>query len=383
MKLHLKERMLLYLGEQAETRPKFSKEEPLDFTQAGIADRLGLSLERVSTGLRALEKENLVKRKKEYSRKTGRFRNFYFPTADGLVKFEEIRRMLDGELIKIRDLNDGLREMSLREAVNYLKTLAPKPDQPQRIYKLKERRHLKVDYTNILNNISRDVLDVRVFTEPKTFEFNNEAWATVRDAYYDAKNEYVVLTKNRNWQAGAIWLKRGIKSPFTAEFRYKAGGGTGGDGFVFMFYKKKEYWPCDGGNLGFVPGVTPIPGYGIEFDSFPNRDYNDPPYPHVALIKDHSRAHVKHVKEERVKDFKWHNVKILVEESMIAVYLDHEKILEWSGKINRAHSGLGFAASTGGLDNWHIIGEVKITKLAAKNAGGERSKKFPKVEAKK
>lgn len=365
LKLQLKERILLHLTDYVGARPTpFKREFPLILSQSGIADTLGSSLERVSTNLRDLEKGGLIKRRKEYSRKTGRFRNFYFPTRDGVSKCEEIKKMLDEELIKVRDLNDELKEMKIHEIISYL-TRISKSTAAREIYKLKEAPQLEINYTNILNNISRNMFDVRTILEPKILDINKRMWTIVRDAYYDVNNKYVVLTKNQNWQAGVLWLKRGIRSPFTAEFRFKAGGGTGGDGLVFMFYKKRGYWPCDGGNLGFVPGTTPILGYGIEFDSLPNPDYNDPPYPHIALVKDHANNHLKHVEDGRVNDFKWHNVKLLVEESLITVYVDNGKILEWNGIVDRAHDGIGFAASTGGLDSWHIIDDVKITKIAA------------------
>lgn len=362
-KLQLKEKILLHLADHTGTQLTFLKvEPPLNLSQSGIADTLGLSLERISTNLKNLEKEGLVKRKKEYSRKTGRFRNFYFLTKDGFSRYEEIKKRLDKERIEVRDLNDELKEMQINEIVSYLKKIS-KPATAREMYNLKEAPLLEINYTNILKNVSQETLDLRVILEPKFLDINKRMWAMLRDAYYDVTNKYVVLTKNRSWQAGAIWLKKGIRSLFTAEFRYKAGGGTGGDGFVFMFYKKKGYWPCDGGNLGFVPGVTPVPGYGIEFDSLPNPDYNDPPYPHIALIKDHANNHLKHVEDDRVKDFKWHNAKLLVEESALTVYVDNGKILEWSGTIDRSYDGIGFAASTGGLDNWHIIDDVKITKI--------------------
>lgn len=364
--LQLRERILLHLADYGARPPT----EPTDkshiiLSQSGIADTLGSSLERVSTNLRELERGGLTMKKKEYLRETGRFRNFYFLTKDGLSKCEEIKKVLNEERIKLRNF-DELTEMRIPEAVDYLRKIMP--TKSREVYRLKEAVPIEINYTNILNRISGGILDLRDILEPKIFELNKQTWTVVRDAYYDADKKYVVLTKNQGWQAGIIWLKQGVGSPFTAEFRYKAGGGTGGDGLVFMFYKKKGYWPCDGGNLGFVSGVTPVPGYGIEFDSLPNPDYNDPPYPHIALIKDHANNHLKHVEDDRVKDFKWHNVKILVEESGVTVFVDNGKILEWSGTIDRANNGIGFAASTGGLDNWHIIDDVKITKIHPKTS---------------
>ena len=186
-------------------------------------------------------------------------------------------------------------------------------------------------------------------------------------AYRDPANEYMVLTENRDYQAGVIWLNHDIFSPFTVEFKYKAGGGTGADGLVFMFYKEKNYDPYDGGGLGFVtpPGGSSAPtvvsGYGIEFDNWQNEAYNDPSGNHIALIIDHVNNHVKYANDSRTEDNQWHNVKIIVGGSSIEIYLDGGTVLTWEGTIDRTYGGLGFSATTASHNNWHIIDDVKIT----------------------
>ena len=190
-------------------------------------------------------------------------------------------------------------------------------------------------------------------------------------AYCDLGNEYLVLT-NSGYQAGVIWFNRDIFSPFTAEFRYKAGSGTGADGLVFMFYKQKDYDPYNGGCLGFTtpPGgsssSTPVPGYGIEFDNFNNgfdggtEQFDDPSGNHIAIIKNSVDNHIKYVDDPRTEDDRWHNVKIIVENSTIEVYVDSELVLRWEGKIDRTYGGLGFSGATGYYDYWHIIDDVNI-----------------------
>jgi outer membrane protein assembly factor BamB len=190
-------------------------------------------------------------------------------------------------------------------------------------------------------------------------------------AYRDPGNEYLVLT-NSGYQAGVIWFNRDISSPFTAEFRYKAGSGTGADGLAFMFYKQKDYDPYNGGCLGFTtpPGgsssSTPVPGYGIEFDNFNNGfdggegQFDDPSGNHIAIIKDSVDNHIKYVDDPRTEDDQWHNVKIIVGNSTIEVYVDSELLLRWEGKIDRTYGGFGFSGATGYYDFWHIIDDVSI-----------------------
>lgn len=55
--------------------------------------------------------------------------------------------------------------------------------------------------------------------------------------------------KNYYW-GWDFWLNHDIK-PSKIEFKYKAGGGFGADGFVSMFHKKKDYIPWTGGFLAF------------------------------------------------------------------------------------------------------------------------------------
>jgi len=228
--------------------------------------------------------------------------------------------------------------------------------------------------------------DVRVFTGEEAFtgtfedDFSVDSgmWSFVENvinnetgvkyqgsAYRDSSAEYMVLTENRDHQGGVILFKKDIFLPFIVEFKYKAGGGTGADGLVFMFYKQREYVPSDGGDLGFVTShgsrlPIAVPGYGIEFDNHYNGEYNDPSGNHIALIKDNVNNHLAYANDSRTEDNQWHNAKIVVGESSIEVYVDGGLVLTWKGTIDRTYGGLGFSAATGKQNNWHIIDDVRI-----------------------
>lgn len=204
-----------------------------------------------------------------------------------------------------------------------------------------------------------------------SFDTDTGLWTYIGSAYRDETHGYVVLTEPKGDQVGIIWLNQNITSPFVAEFKYKAGGGSGADGLVFMFYKKKNYTPAGGGCLGFerltivneVKRAEPVPGYGIEFDNFYNSNHNDPNERHIALIKDTVNNHLIYVKDDRTEDNKWHNVRVEVYESTIIVYVDGELLFTWKGEIDRTYEGIGFSAAVGARNNWHIIDDVKITVL--------------------
>jgi len=194
---------------------------------------------------------------------------------------------------------------------------------------------------------------------------NSNEWRYSGSAYIDTQNGYTVLTPNKTWQVGNIWLNQDIVSPFTVEFRYKAGGGTGADGLTLMFYKDKNYEPGNGGRLGFnAANDEGASGYGIEFDSWENPESccRDPTArPHIALIKDSAANHLRWVEDPRTEDNQWHQVKVEVGARSIAVYVDGDQVITFEGDIDRNYGGLGFSAATGTYDNWHLIDDVRIS----------------------
>lgn len=221
-------------------------------------------------------------------------------------------------------------------------------------------------FTIALFSLAASTASAKTFRD--NFSTDSGLWTYIGDAYRDTKNEYVVLTEPKNWQVGVIWLKEEISAPFTAKFRYKAGGGTGADGLVFIFYKNTNYTPCGHRYLGFTacpgsPGGDSVPGYGIEFDNYDNWEFDhyvDPSGNHIALIKDHAKNHIIYVNDSRTEDNKWHNVTVEVDVSSVKVVLDGETLFTWSGTLNRTFGGIGFSASTGFYNNWHIIDDVEI-----------------------
>ena len=185
---------------------------------------------------------------------------------------------------------------------------------------------------------------------------------------------YVSLTTTGSNRVGVIWLDSAVTQPFVAEFRYNIGGGTGGDGMVFMFYKNRDYSPGAGGCLGFVPRTGGFSrrcanddrGYGIEFDGWQNDSDDfagwpaDPSKNHIALIKGTPGNHLKFANGPTTEDSVWHNVRVNVGTNSVNVAVDGRGVLSWRGVIDRRHASIGFAAATGGVTNSHIIDDVTI-----------------------
>ena len=183
-------------------------------------------------------------------------------------------------------------------------------------------------------------------------------WEFEGSAYYDSNEKAIVLTKNEDWTSGAIWLKKDIKAPYVVSYKYKAGGGTGADGFVFMFNRQKKLT----GNLGGYLRSDGVTGYGIEFDNYYNSEFNDPSDNHIALIKDSISNHLVTVDTSKTEDNIWHDVEIVVGKNNVAVTLDGIKIIDWDGQLDSTFDNIGFSASNGIYNNWALIRDFKIHK---------------------
>ncbi len=186
------------------------------------------------------------------------------------------------------------------------------------------------------------------------FSADSKSWQYLGHSYRDTTNQYMVLTENVEGQGGAAFMNVPVQGPFTASFRYKAGGGIlNGDGFCVFFYKQKFDLIGTGGSLGFSPFHLAVPGYGVEFDGFKNSvsdapasidapmtpSDGDPSANHIALIKDATINHLVYVNDSRVNDYNWHNVIVNVEASSIEVFVDQELVLQWSGEFDRTCNG--------------------------------------------
>ncbi len=241
-----------------------------------------------------------------------------------------------------------------------------------------------------LINIGLSIEPVKAQQSTETFadDFSTDsgAWQYFGSAYRDPTNQSLVLTDTANEQAGVAFLKAPIQGSFTANFRFKAGGGNyQGDGFTMFFYKQNYPSTVDyndsfgvngvaGGRLGFN-SLSIIPGYGIEFDGWQNipgdfqqvaggqqNPQGDPSSNHIALIEDFTGNHLVYANDTRVADNNWHQVSVDVEGSSVSVSVDQGLVIQWNGELNRTFDGFGFSGANGQVgSNWHIIDDFSIT----------------------
>jgi gliding motility-associated-like protein len=102
-----------------------------------------------------------------------------------------------------------------------------------------------------------------------------------------------VITPAQPWQNGAIWYNEAINisEPFSLQFTANFGtlDAAGADGMVFVMQTLgNDVIGIDGGGMGFE-GFEP--SFGVEFDTFQNWDFADPPFDHLAIIKDGNVIH--------------------------------------------------------------------------------------------
>ncbi len=217
-------------------------------------------------------------------------------------------------------------------------------------------------------------------TQPFSDDFSSDSgqWQYLGSAYRNQTGQNLVLTNSDNEHAGVAFFNAPIQGSFTANFRYKTGGGyCQGDGFTIFFYKQaysSVNSDSSGNHLGFN-SFSVIPGYGIEFDGWQNIPWDfeqvtggeqnpqgDPSSSHIALIEDFTGNHLTYVDDQRVADNNWHKVTVEVQASSVKVYVDEDLVLQREGALDRTYSGFGFSGSNGGCgSNWHIIDDFSIT----------------------
>jgi DNA-binding MarR family transcriptional regulator len=87
----LRQRILLHLAENVCLRVE--KTLPRDFCREGMAEALAAAQSQVSRATRQLIAEGLVQKKRCYVHETGKFRNFYYLTREGLEAANALRQM--------------------------------------------------------------------------------------------------------------------------------------------------------------------------------------------------------------------------------------------------------------------------------------------------
>jgi hypothetical protein len=127
---------------------------------------------------------------------------------------------------------------------------------------------------------------------------------------------------------------------------------------VFAFVKNYTYPQTNGSALNFGGD-----GYGIEFDTYPYDNDDDPAGQHVGVLAGNAYTHIAtHVFSQDIRDGYWHQVRVLFDNGIVSVYWDGALVI--SNAVIPGYSPFtgyfGFTASTGLGYEQHAIRNVDI-----------------------
>ncbi|MDD5528427.1 MAG: DUF2341 domain-containing protein [bacterium] len=214
------------------------------------------------------------------------------------------------------------------------------------------------------------------FDDFSTNPNSNNKWEIHRYSA-DVTNEGWWDSANKNWYLTTAVYNKGFAAfcnyalqtlSWKMDFAYKDGGGAGADGIVAMFYKNKGAYgsPAYGGYLGFtLSNLTPVIGYGIEFDNWYNTWDNTSN--HIAVMKDTYSNHLTSIGDMRTEDNLWHNVTVTFIKGKTLVEVDKDTVINYTiSSPVYTYKGVGFSSSTGSAgNNNQIIDNVIVRQYSS------------------
>jgi gliding motility-associated-like protein len=179
------------------------------------------------------------------------------------------------------------------------------------------------------------------------------------------------LTPAVNWKVGSIWNpdKIDLSRSFdlVMELFLGCADAEGADGIVFGLQPVSTTVGLAGGGIGFG-GVAP--SFGIEIDTYQNTILSDPPFDHLAMIRNGELDHTStantlagpvqaNINQANIEDCQPHDLRVSwdADTQRMEVYFDCEERLTFQGDIVTDIFGgdplvfWGFTAATGGLNN--------------------------------
>lgn len=196
-------------------------------------------------------------------------------------------------------------------------------------------------------------------------------WAD--EFYWDGSQVYITRAKDSQSVAAVAPVEL-TATRWETSFIFLAGGGgtSGGDGFVFFFYKDVAAYDALGVHGGHYKGFhgyygEEISGYGIEFTTC---CWYGPAK--LALIHNSVENELASVEDVRVSDGAYHTARVTFDEGHVNVRIDDELVLShFIENPNYGFSGVGFSGGTGAAVNNHVIDDFNlqgIAELAPPNA---------------
>ena len=193
-------------------------------------------------------------------------------------------------------------------------------------------------------------------------QFNADDYYEGGNAYWEDNDQYYVLTDAQGGQAGRIFTRTSFNMGiFTADFDIFIGDGdqNGSDGMTFAWVRAYDYEGGGGGYLDFY-GAD---GFAVEFDTYPNGEYNDPNEEHIGLLQDGVDNHLAtwQTNVNELQCSEWRHVTVTNNLGHIEVTWEDNVVINYDIEDYEAFDGyFGFTAGTGGGVDRHLVDNVQI-----------------------
>jgi hypothetical protein len=194
-----------------------------------------------------------------------------------------------------------------------------------------------------------------------------------REGYWDPTQQVWYLTTHWIGLATAAFANYELTATsWKVDFKYLVDHGfkRGGDGFVFMFYKDKSAYrvrPADGQYMAFETlnrdfTTNPVPGYGLEFDTYYNTQCDPLPVNYVAIVKDVICESAQVYRPfKKIGDNVWHSVEFTFKNGLLACTIDGSPVLRATiSDPDYSHAGIGFGAATANAVSNQAIDDFEI-----------------------
>jgi len=190
------------------------------------------------------------------------------------------------------------------------------------------------------------------------------SWNFEGSAFWDSDNEWVELTGPHNTQAGTAFQTTSsvMSDAINIEFSFFLSGGSGADGMSLTALDVDRMTSFVGGTGGGI-GYYGLPGWSVEIDTYYNSSHSDP------TTADHLSVHLDgNVNDPQawaalpeMEDGAWHLASVAVVGNHITVQIDGVPYIDQVvDGLSPFPAYVGFTASTGALNNYHLIDSLEV-----------------------
>jgi hypothetical protein len=198
-----------------------------------------------------------------------------------------------------------------------------------------------------------------------------------KEGYWNStEQDWYLTTQSPNLATAAFANYELTAKTWKVDFRYRVDNGPmGADGFCLMFYKDKGAYggphgiPDSGDYKAFQTRMSknnnednPVPGYGLQFDTWDNYGCDPQQVNFVGIIKDKMcDSSLVDRPFAKIEDDVWHSVEFTYSNGRCSCTIDNSTVMGFSlSDADYTYTGIGFGAGTGSYTSNQIIDDVQI-----------------------